>query len=318
VNFRARPVILLAIIAALVGIYALWWAVQLRAFKADIAALTRDSAAFELTAKHLDYGGFPYRLELTATDVTLTRARPDYKLSVTAPKIVLIRQPWDREFVLGAITNPDLRLSAQLKPELAPVTASAEGAQLSLRVSDKGVRRLSVTFSKYQGTLPWSSKQITASNLEFHGREFVAHDPLPKWLPDNPTPPAIFEIYMSGDNVMLERGPFKLAARAEVTANPKYPHGYARLTDWARDGGTVELRALSLDRGTISDSVARGTVSLDATNQLMGGLTVDTGCASWLYQMLDQPAPANVPKCGNVLRNHTVQIGAQGVTVARD
>jgi hypothetical protein len=79
----------------------------------------------------------------------------------------------------------------------------------------------------------------------------------------------------------------------------------------------VELRALSLDRGTISDSVARGTLSVDSTNQLIGGLTIDTGCASWLYQMLDQPAPADLPKCGNVLRNHRVQISADGVTVAR-
>jgi hypothetical protein len=318
VNYRSRPFILLAIVAALVGVYALWWFAQLRAFKADVAALGQGKPAFAVTAKTLDYGGFPYRMELTATDVTLKRARADYSLAVTAPKMVLIRQPWDRNFILGSLTQPKVRLSANLKPEFAPVTATADGAQMSLRVSEKGVRRLSVTFEKYQGTLPWSSKKLTAGHLEFHGREFVAHDTLPKWLPENPTPPAIFEIYLSGENVMLERGPFKLAARAEVTADPKYPHGYDRLADWARAGGTLELRALSLERGTISDTVTRGTVSLDPTNRVIGGLTVDTGCGSWLYQTLDQPEPAGLPKCGNILRHNTIQIGAQGVTVARD
>ncbi len=310
-----RPVVLLAAIAALVGIYAIWWFARLHQFKQDIAALGEKTAGVRIVAKQLDFGGFPYRLEMTATDVTLTRARADYTLAVSAPEMKLIRQPWAHDFVLGAITRPKILLTAKLAPAFAPITATAVGGQLSVRTSAKGVQRLSVTFENYQGTVPWVPGKISAGHLEFHGREFAAHDRLPKWLPDNPVPPAIIELYMSGENMMLDRGPFRLTARAEITGDPKFPHGYLRLSDWARGGGTLELKTLSLERGTLSDTVVRGTVALDANARVIGGLTIDTSCASWLYDYLAQPKPAVLPKCGNLLRPYTVQIQKSALTL---
>ncbi len=313
---RFRPMVLLGILAAFIGIYALWWLAQLRAFKADVSAMFSSKLDFGLKADSFEYGGFPYRLELTAKNVTLSRVRSDYSLEIKSPELVLIRQPWQRDFYLGSFARPVVAVNARLTPAFDPIIANAEGAQFSLRLSAKGVRRLSVTFENYASTLPWSSKKLLAKHIEFHGREFVAHDPLPAWKPTDPTPPAIFELYVTGEDVMLERGPFQLSARAEVTGNPKYPHGAPKLAQWAKSGGTLELRGLNLDRGTISDSFMRGTFALDKNGYVVGGATVDTGCVSWLYQMIDQPVPADTPKCGTILRPMALQVRAKDLTLS--
>lgn len=312
---RFRPMVLLGIVAVFFGFYAVWWAAQMRAFKADVAALVAAKSSFSLQAKSFEYGGFPYRLELTAKTVRLSRVRADYSLEITSPQLVLIRQPWQRDFYLGAFTRPQLSASAEVSPSFPPLVATADGGQFSLRLSARGVRRLSVTFEKFSGSLPWSAKKVQANHLEFHGREFVAHDPLPVWKPTDPTPPAIFEVYMRGEDVMLDRGPFQLSGRAEITGDPKYPHGAPSLDSWARSGGTLEVRGFNLDRGTLSDTFLRGTFALDTQKRVIGGATVDTGCASWLYQVVDQPVPAGTHKCGNILRHHKLQVRKQGVEI---
>jgi hypothetical protein len=312
---RLRPLGLLAVMAALVGLYGLWWFAQLRAFKKEIAALANPHAAVEMKAKTISYSGFPYRLELQAHDVTLTRARADYAITLQAPEMTLIRQPWQHGFYLGALVKPVVHLSARLQPAFADMTASADGAQLSLRSGARGLSRLSVTFENFTSTLPWSPKKLAAGHIEFHGREFVAHDPIPVWKPTAPTPPPLFELYMSGETVMLDRGPFILTARAEITGDPKLPHGPATLADWQAQGGTLEVRGLNLDRGTISDSFMQGTFSLGSGNRVQGAASIDTGCVSWLYALLDTAPPPHVPKCGNVLHHEKLQVTAAGVQI---
>jgi hypothetical protein len=315
---RFRPGVLLGILAVLIGIYSAWWFAQLRIFKQEIAGLQAVQSPVQLTAKSYSFGGYPYRLEVVAKDITLTRTRADYALTLRAPEMTLIRQPWQQGFYLGALAKPAITLSAKLQPDFGTLTATAEGAQVSVRSTVRGIRRLSLTFENFSSTLPWTPKKLTASHIEFHGREYVASKALPAWKPNAPTPPTLFEIYASGEGVMLARGPFILTARAEITGDPKLPHGPGSLAAWQTQGGTVEMRGFNLDRGTFSDTFARGTFSLGRNNRVQGAATVDTGCVSWLHQLFDLAPPAPAQKCGNVLRHQKLQVVDTGVTIVAD
>jgi Uncharacterized protein conserved in bacteria (DUF2125) len=312
---RFKPFVLLGIIAALICIYALWWLAGLYRFKQEIARLAGAGSPVRVQATSVDFGGFPYRFEATAQDVTVSRLRADYGLTIRSQELTLIRQPWSSGFYLGSLVKPQVHLSAQLQPAMPAILATADGAQVSLRYTGKGVRRLSVTFENFSSTLPWSAPKITAKHIEFHGREFVAHDPLPAWQKSAPTPPALFEIYVSGDGAMLDRGPFMLAARAEVTGDPQMPHGPDSLAAWQAQGGTLEVKGFTLDRGTVSDSFLIGSFALDRTLRVQGAATVDTGCVSWLYHLLDQAPPPNPPRCGNILHHQILNVSNTGVKI---
>jgi hypothetical protein len=317
-NPRFRPGVLLGIVAVMIGIYGIWWFAQLRAFKQEISQLQSAQSPIQLSAKSYDFGGFPYRLEVVAKEVTLLRRRDDYALSVQAPELTLIRQPWQHGFYLGALVKPAVTLSAKVQPDFGVLTATADGAQVSVRSTVRGIGRLSVTFENFTSTLPWTQKKLTAKHMELHGREYVAHDSLPAWKPESATPPTLFEIYATGEDVMLARGPFILTARAEVTGDPKNPHGPNSLAAWRTQGGTVELRGFNLDRGTVSDTFAQGTFSLGSDNRVQGAATVDTGCVSWLHDMFDLPPPTVLRKCGSILHHQKLQVVDKGVTIVAD
>jgi hypothetical protein len=315
---RFQPLVLLGILATFAAIYGVWWYAKLRIFKTEIAALSRADAGIRVTAKSMDFSGFPYRLQVIARDAVIERKRADYAVRITTPELTLIQQPWSRGFILGALVQPRIIVSANIQPDFAPLTAKADGAQVSLRLSAKGVRRLSMTLENFTSTLPWTQKPLTATHMEFHGREFVAHDPLPVWKPENPTPPPIFEVYLSGTGLQLDRGPLQLNARAEITGDPEFPHGPLRLADWQASGGTVEIRGANLDKGTLSDSFLRGSFALDKNMRVIGGATIDTACPTWLFQLLEQPVPTDVLKCGSILRHHTLQVRKEGLTLKGD
>lgn len=221
-------VTILPLIAGLAFYWYLWsgWA---RGFEAAIQPWLPDVP--------INASGFPYRLETEVENASFNRDGT-VRLSASAVRLRINRGPWRPELTLVQAIAP--RFSAVVSP-LISATVTGREAQVSIKVENDRLARLSAVINAAQARLGFLPVPLTADSLELHLRERDGKA-APATTNASPAPPPRGQFVVSGERLRIGGGDaLTLAANTTVT-------GPARLTDydtWATSG-TLEVTSLTL------------------------------------------------------------------------
>jgi len=298
---RYRPFWLLGVVVLGLVLYAVYWFARLAEFRETVEAMVNGQGPVRVAAEEISYGGFPYRLSATFTNVTVTRAGSDYTLTVASPELVIERQPWRAALHLGFFQDPKLTLAAPTLAGGVQLTGTGTEGRFSLYLKKGNVERLSTVLdnARIEGA-PWLATPLTAEKLELHGREVAAlrvRQPLPgadgvaEGPGASPTPPTFLEVIVNGQQVQWGEGvPLTLMASLGVTGEPSAQTiGSSYIDAWRDASGTVELHSLNLTTADKDDMVlAKGTFAIDGQRQLLAGGTITTPCPAMLAALFGQ------------------------------
>jgi hypothetical protein len=208
-----------------IGVYWYLWSGWARGFEAAIQPW--------LPGVPVSATGFPYRLETEVENPSLSRG-DTVRLSVSASRMRINRGPWRPELTLVQAMAP--RFSAVVSP-LVSASVSGREAQVSIKVEQQRLARLSAAISGAEARLGFVPVPLTADSLELHLRE---RDPAP--VGKGPAQPARGQFVVSGERFRIGGGDALTLAADTLATGP------ARLTsydNWATSG-TLELTSLTL------------------------------------------------------------------------
>jgi hypothetical protein len=293
-KYRSRPWILVAVVAVLVALYAVYWFVLLGRFKAEIEGLKTGMAGapFDLSAADASYSGFPYRLEVTFTQARVVRQTPDYQLRLEAPSLTIVRLPWSPGKSLAFADKPTARFLLR-NSELGASTLEMRATNLeaSLRTNAGGtVERLSLVFK--DAVMPGNAligAQVSADQFEIHGREVKALPSAASAATEN----AFLEVVLNGENMRFPQSPAGGTLRATVamTGDPATPYGQAFMAPWRQKGGTLELLRFDLS-GPKLRLLADASTALDAQGKpLIAGKVMTNRPEAVRALLAGQPLP---------------------------
>lgn len=298
---RYRPFWLLGVVVLGLIVYAVYWFARLAEFRQTVQAMVDGQGPVQVAAEDISYGGFPYRLSATFTNVTMTRSGPDYTLTVASPELVIERQPWRAALHLGFFRDPRLTLAAPTAAGGVQLSGSGTEGRFSLYLKKGKVERLSTVLdnARIEGA-PWLATPLLAEKLELHSREVAAlraPQPLPaapapvEGPGAAPTPPVFLEVIVNGERVQWGGGvPLTLMASLGITGEPPAQTvGSSYLEAWRNASGTVELHSLNLTAAGKDDMVlAKGTFALNSQHQLLAGGTITTPCPATIAALFGQ------------------------------
>jgi len=256
--------------------YRFWWTGERDAFQTQLERLFPSSA--------ITMGGFPYRLE---ADVVKPTARRDGELftELSAERLVINRLPWRPELTVAHTVQPRMQRSV---PSLNGVRLDIESAssQSSLRTDGRHILRLSSAHDDARVWLAMLPAPVSAARFEQHVRETLATaDPASR----SPTPPEQAQVVLSGEELRFGGGdPLTFAASIGVTSTAPAPN----IAAW-RNGGTIELRRLTLADKTGEVLAMSATATPAANGQVQVAGTLETVCPFTLRAAFrGRPAPA--------------------------
>jgi hypothetical protein len=264
--FGQRLPLWITIVPLLAGLlaYALWWKGKLDLYRAETRPWLGAGAL---------YGGFPYRLQADAGPVTRTLAGADTRLTLSAARVTVDRQPWQASLSVIGFAGPKLDAAA---PGLGGARAGilAARGRASIDTAFGRIVRLSSEFTDAIVTLGILPMQVTVGQFEVHMRETPV---APILLPTGPKMPAQAEVVVRGETVRLGGGD-ALALEARLAVTSSSPLRSAR--GWAAGAGTVELQRLTLGdaHGIVVDANATIVPGPDRGLRVTGTLT--TVCPS--------------------------------------
>jgi hypothetical protein len=251
----------------------------------------RTDLAAVLPAKTVTIGGFPYRMEADVAAPRYALGGP-VRLTVDAVRAKANRNPWQRDLTIVRTDHPAI-VAAIDGLAGASVRAAATTGVTSIRVTPKGIARLSTVLTGMTATTKLFAAPVTAATFEVHLRETRARSN-EAW---SATAPQQAQVVLSGTSVRFGGGaPLTFALDAGVTAA-------ARLRDLAGwiNGGTVEIREATLADAT--GEVARLTASVvvvGGTLRLTG--TVTTVCPLSVAAAVDGTAAPSESRRRNPVR----------------
>lgn len=291
-----------AILLAAFG-YFLWWRDAMTAMERQIGALTGMPAPpFALSGGAPARAGFPYRIEISRRDATLTRSRPDYQLRLTTPELLIDRQPWRANPTVLFLDRPLLTLTPRGPATPVALRIVAGRGRASVHADRLGVQRLSLVFEHGDLLAPavLGADAVHFDRLEFHGRERAALTKPERSVaassPGPPTADVFLELLIEGAGVRIGASPdrLELFASLGVTSDPRVAPGKPFLEPWRQAGGTLELYALQLSSGGKSLFDTRATLALDERLRPLGSGTVSSVCPAEALRLLGlaRAAPA--------------------------
>ncbi len=262
-------------LAAGLGIYWWFWDGERTVF---------ETALTEVLPEPVAVGGFPYRLEANLPARSF-RHDGQYRFGLSAEGVQLNRQPWKQDLTTIGLLAPKVAWGA---PGLDGATfdVASASAHASLRFDGARIARLSVVHTDARVTLPLLRAAATAPSFEWHFRETPATaDPASR----APTFPEQAQIVLVADAIRFGGGdPLNLSAQVGVTSA-------APVWDFAgwRQGGTVELRSLTLSDGHGDVLSASATGVAGSADPLRVSGTIRTVCPLSVQAALaGTPAPA--------------------------
>jgi hypothetical protein len=289
---------LLPLLVAVAG-YWFWWDARRDAFAAELRALLGQEVATS---------GFPYRLEAETGPVSLARAVPDARGTLSADDAILNRGPRTGGPTVAALVKPRVSVDAPAV-QAASLSVDAASAQGSLRLADDRVSRLSFVFANATVRTRALAQPATATGFETHFRETPQTlDPQSRAA----TFPQQAQLVLEGSSVRYG-GSDPLAFVADLGLTARAP--VRRLADWL-PGGTVELRRLELRQGSTLIATFKATASSDAGGRLLVAGTAETICPAGLEAMVSgRPAP--VEKRARRMVRFTLNGSPGALTIAR-
>jgi hypothetical protein len=235
------PLVLFLLIAAAWSVAWLYLRAEAdRRFTAWFEAESRAGRNHECPERSV--AGYPFRIELRCTGPSFQIATPQGPARLRSGGLSLIAQVYQPRLVLIELASPFA--VSQNGTDLATVGFSR--ARASIRVNDVTAERVSVVLDQPTLTLANASRpEARAQLVEFHAR----HDPTVS------EPVRDFEINVLARGLATAALPPEQGANVEgagvVRRWPfvQAPGPEGPIADWARGGGSFEMRDLRLTRG---------------------------------------------------------------------
>jgi len=213
--------------------------------------------------------GFPYRLVANVKPLDIGRDDVAVSSRLQAAEISVNRQPWQPNRHVMNLSTSVAQLAIKPFPG-ARVRIAADKAQASLRLEDGRIARLSAVWEMPEITTGLLPVPITATSFEAHFRETPGNG----GSGASPRLPTQDQLVMAGTALRLGGGdPLKLSLDSEITAR-----GPVRSFATWGDGGTVEIRSLTLADATGEVVRMQATVVPGGSGALRIAGTIETVC----------------------------------------
>ncbi len=257
---------ILALVLVVVGYY-FWWnyLADRMLVEAEKWRAARIAEGYEISHKPLYASGFPYRVAITAEELTISNPGNDYKPRLEVTRFWAITQPWRFNHVIYGTDNSG-KLSWEEKGALREMPFTAASILGSATFNRQGRIRTAALDIKGLEAVPDWRPPISAERLQLHGRPKPVADGDKAASPDPGQ-----QIVLRIDNLLINgMEDFPLGSRIESFDLSTTLHGTIRrlpaadtLHEWRSNGGYVDIDALHLDwgPGTIDGD---GRLALDA------------------------------------------------------
>lgn len=261
------PFVLLVLIAA--GWSGFWFYVQGQVTQTLDNALAREAQAGRTwTCADRSVGGYPFRIEVRCSSLTLTSSRWGDAVNVQTGPSVAIGQIYTPGLAILQVTGP---LHANL-PESRKLNLGWKQFEASVALTLSGFERLSMVMAEPNAvlSLPGSADETwRASEIEVHLRR----------NPARPVTDNVMDIAISARGSVLPRldellgntQPGDLDLQASVTQSVAFRRGFNpdALETWRAAGGQVELAKLTSVKGAVR-AEASGRLMLDSAHRVAG------------------------------------------------
>ncbi|BAT58125.1 hypothetical protein GJW-30_1_00641 [Variibacter gotjawalensis] len=250
------PFVALAVLAA--GWTAVWFYAAQRADTMLAAWMAREAVlGRQYHCGQRKTAGYPFRIEVTCTDLKITFANDEGPVTLAAPKLLALAQIYTPDLVILEATGP---MTVKQPATGIDYVASWTMLQASARGRPSAPQRLSLVVTAPKLALPNRPDALMeAKGFQFHAkRQENAADPIFDLALNVDTltsaAPALTGRPLTGELVGVLRG------LKDLRPKP-WP---ARLREWQGNAGRVEL---TRSRITLGDAVAVGQGDLGLTPQ---------------------------------------------------
>ncbi len=248
----------------------------------------------------LEISGYPFRLNINLTDVTVSQPGHPNDWTWHAARVVGVTLPYKLNHIILELRGPqNIDYEENLGPEArAPyrytVTATAEAARSSLVFSKQKLERLSIDLHKLNADRqgPDGTKVLTAERLQIHTRPLIMEAGL-----SSPSTSSGLDLYIQAETLALpfENGIEAYPATpiddikinihlADMDSSELNTSGIAT---WAEKGGKIDIGTSHLLWDQINIT-ATGAFHLDAQSRLEGELSTLIGGYDQLVDLLVQ------------------------------
>lgn len=266
-----RYLVLVGVLVAGAVAYSVYWFQVAGAIEPGIAvwAAERRAEGFTVAYGRVSVSGFPFRLAVTVDEPRVGRPDPSRAWRWQGPSLTAVAQPWNfRHVILGFEGRH--RLAYLSRGAWRQFDLRAEVPRVSVVLGGDGrLQRFAIDLQGLEIDASGWSARLQVVRAQLHGREIVGDG--------EPAPSGPRELSFRAEGVTLPPevktvlGPEIAVLRIRATVRGTLPD--APLPEaaaaWRDDGGTIEVRELTIDWGPL-DLSASGTVALDAEMRPMG------------------------------------------------
>tara|TARA_R110002111_G_scaffold130305_1_gene195133 strand:- start:3075 stop:4121 length:1047 start_codon:yes stop_codon:yes gene_type:complete len=259
------------------GSYVYWWHYVADRL-VDLANNWREqriSEGYDVTHDPLVTSGFPYRIKVTAENLTLTNPTHIQAPSIKIPEFWAVVQPWQINHVIfGA--DGDGKARWQENGEERTLNFSSTSALGSATFSLQGRLQTLALDIKELDALPSWRPPVTAQRVQLHGRPTPPRD---NEAEDKKPQLAAQQIVLRADDITVDgMADFPLGEHIEDFSISTVLHGKIprlpaadTLAIWQDNGGYVDIEALNIKWGE-SAMTGEGAIALDDRMRPLGKL----------------------------------------------
>ena len=259
------------------GGYTYWWhhVADRMVEIADKWREQRISEGYEISHKPLVTSGFPYRVKITAEDLSITNPAHIQTPHIEIPVFWAVIQPWQINHVIFSVEGAgQARWKEKGKERHLDFTASS--ALGSATFNNKGrLHTVAIDIRELETTPSWRPP-VTAERLQLHGRpklEGATDEKADKKQKDGQ------QIALRADNLTIEgMEDFPLGKRIEDFSLSSILYGTIRklpaadtLAEWRDTGGFIDIEALNINWGH-GALKGKGALTLDNRMRPLGEL----------------------------------------------
>ncbi|MDD3446210.1 MAG: DUF2125 domain-containing protein [Zavarzinia sp.] len=291
---RSRRYLYLTLfVIAAVGAWSTFWfylAGQVRT-RTDEWIARQAAQGVEVAYTDLAVNGYPYRIEVTVSNLTASGPRLPGKGALAVPKLTVLSLPWNPRLVVGSIEGEVLFRWTDPKGIEQRATYTAESTGFSLGLEDGQAARFAFSGSATVLRATTLPGPVSAKVFEVHARRF-AGGPAPEGEPAgggaSPTAPLLGEIAIDAEAVQLppgietplgptiESAGYTIGLTGQIPPLAQGQDPRLLVDEWARNGGTVELSRAETKWGPL-DLTLTGSFSVDGQRRPIGAIAGRVG-----------------------------------------
>lgn len=241
------------------------------------------AAGFEVAYTDFSVGGYPYRIEATVDNLTVSAPRQPGKPAFAVPRLVVLGLPWNPNLVVARIEGEVVTRWTDARNGDQRAAYRAESTGISIGLDAGRPQRFALSMDRPHLESSLLAGPVSAKVFEIHAR-LLDGGPAPSRDGVAPTAPLSAELAFDGEAVVLP--PLPDGALGNEIASfgytfglagppPRYLPGTAprdMIAAWAEAGGTIELTRGETRWGPLNSSVT-GSFSVDDQMRPLGALS---------------------------------------------